>query len=34
MIPTKQIQLKISDLLDNPDKEFTPKELRIHDDYD
>ena len=34
MIPTKQIQLKISDLLDNPDKEFTPEELRIHDDYD
>ena len=32
MIPTKQIQLKISDLLDNPDKEFTPKDLRIHDD--
>ncbi len=34
MIPTKQIQLKIVDLLDNPGKEFTPKELRIHDDYD
>lgn len=34
MIPTKQIQLKIVDLLDNPDKEFTPKDLRVHDDYD
>jgi hypothetical protein len=29
-----EIQSKIDDLLNNPDKEFTPKELRVHDDYD
>jgi hypothetical protein len=27
-----EIQLKINDLLDNQDKAFTPKELRVHDD--
>jgi hypothetical protein len=32
MITTNEIQLKISDLLDNPDKEFTPKELMVHDE--
>ena len=32
MITMSEIQVKIDDLLSNPDKEFTPKELRIHDD--
>ena len=32
MITFNEIQLKIDDLLNNPDKEFTPEELRVHDD--
>jgi len=27
-----EVQLKIDELLNNPDKVFTPKELRVHDD--
>jgi hypothetical protein len=34
LITIDEIQSKVDDLLNNPDKEFTPKELRIHDDYD
>jgi len=32
VITMNEIQLKIDDLLNNPDKGFTPQELRIHDD--
>ena len=32
IITLDEIQSKIDDLLNNPDKEFTPKELRLHDD--
>jgi len=32
VITMNEIQVKIDDLLNNPDKEFTPSELRIHDD--
>ena len=31
IITINEIQLKIDDLLNNPDKEFTPEELRVHD---
>jgi len=32
IITLNEIQSKIDDLLNNPDKIFTPKELRLHDD--
>jgi hypothetical protein len=32
IITLGEIQSKIDDLLNNPDQEFTPKELRVHDD--
>jgi len=32
VITIDEIQSKIDELLNNPDKEFTPKELRVHDD--
>ena len=32
MITLDEIQSKIDDLLNNPDKEFTPTDLKVHDD--